>query len=138
MLLIYPNAYNIFARLGEVSLVYASTLPPTPLRSADPTITPDSLLVNAVRYYCRSIELCEGYLRGYYGLLVVTRKLLAASKLTSTMPTEKVERLQQLATRKLVEIVSKARREENGWEGYDEGEVEAAGRLLDEMGGAPK
>lgn len=33
--------------------------------------TQDKVLAEAVRRFCRSIELCEGYLRGYYGLKMV-------------------------------------------------------------------
>jgi hypothetical protein len=31
----------------------------------------DKTLIDAMRYFCRSIELCDGYLRGYYGLKLV-------------------------------------------------------------------
>lgn len=34
----------------------------------------ENLLLDAVRRYCRSIELCKGYLRGFYGLKVVSKK----------------------------------------------------------------
>lgn len=28
-------------------------------------------LVDAMRRFCRSIELCDDYIRGYYGLMIV-------------------------------------------------------------------
>lgn len=30
------------------------------------------LLAESIRRFCRSIELCDGYLRGYYGLKLVS------------------------------------------------------------------
>ena len=36
------------------------------------------LLSNSLRHFCRSIELCDDYLRGYYGLKLV--------RVTSYMP----------------------------------------------------
>ena len=57
---------QIHARLGEV--LYISTLP---AGSAADAAT-EKALVQAVRRYCRSIELCDGYLRGYYGLKIVS------------------------------------------------------------------
>jgi hypothetical protein len=32
---------------------------------------PDKYLAESVRRFCRSIELCDDYLRGYYGLKLV-------------------------------------------------------------------
>lgn len=33
-------------------------------------------LAESVRRFCRSVELCDGYVRGYYGLKVVRRTFL--------------------------------------------------------------
>ncbi|KAL8707897.1 MAG: hypothetical protein Q9220_007117 [cf. Caloplaca sp. 1 TL-2023] len=60
ILLSTPNAWNIHARLGEV-LYISSTSSQDQLGS----------LVESLRRFCRSIELCDGYLRGYYGLKLV-------------------------------------------------------------------
>ncbi|KAF8472097.1 hypothetical protein BDZ91DRAFT_717202 [Kalaharituber pfeilii] len=138
IILMYPNAYNIFARLGEVTYVHANNSKD----NKDPTQT----LTDSLKYYLRSIELCDDYLRGYYGTLVVTGKLLQVGKLAAvqdddkSMTKGKVEKLQQLATRKLAEIVRRAKRKEKGWEGYAEAEVQAAAKLLEEIQGeqAPK
>lgn len=65
VLLVMPNAWNIHARLGEV--IYLSTI-------ASSSDKPGELLrgfAEAMRRYCRSIELCNSYLRGYYGLKLV-------------------------------------------------------------------
>ncbi|KAF8455116.1 hypothetical protein BGX38DRAFT_1088644 [Terfezia claveryi] len=127
IILIYPQAYNIFARMGEISYLMSSTQsnssPNTPAR--DPT----DILLDALKYYLRSIELCEDYLRGYYGLVVVCRRLLK----TKVADKEKVEALYERARAKLAEIVARAERRDKGWEGYDEAEVQAARRLLDEI-----
>ena len=40
----------------------------------------EKLLSDSVRRFCRSIELCDGYLRGYYGLKIVGEKTLNHSK----------------------------------------------------------
>jgi len=132
--LIYPNAYNIFARLGEVTYVQATTSPMPDMHK----------LIDAQRYFLRSVELCEDYLRGYYGLVVVTSKLLSAPVVVKLpvlsgkvkVTREIVEKFRVMAVGKLVDIVGKARRREKSWEGYNEGEVEAAGRLLEEMEGS--
>lgn len=128
VILIYPNAYNIFARLGEVTYTLAIS-----------TSAPDvAKLLEAQRYFLRSIELCENYLRGYYGLVVVTGKLLASgTKLSSgegnQMSREKVEKLRVMAVQQLGDIVGRARRKESGWTGYNEAEIEASGKLIDEI-----
>ncbi|KAL8696622.1 MAG: hypothetical protein Q9201_007569 [Fulgogasparrea decipioides] len=67
ILLSAPNAWNIHARLGEVLYISAAT-------SQDQI----GSLVESVRRFCRSIELCDGYLRGCYGLKLASERLLAA------------------------------------------------------------
>jgi len=50
----------------------------------------------------------------------------------SGLPTLKtVQRLNEVATKKLAEIIRKHSTGENGWQGYDEAEVIAARELLD-------
>ncbi|KAL7271801.1 Inositol phosphatase SIW14 [Rhizina undulata] len=116
VILILPNAYNIFARLGEISYVSGFTNIDT--------------LTESMRYFARSVELCEWYLRGWYGLKLVTGKILEHAKCPTGAEKKKIEGLNELATKRLLEIVGKARRKEKGWEGYDEAEVEAAGVLV--------
>lgn len=118
----------------------------------------DKYLAEALRRFCRSIELCDDYLRGYYGLKLVcklsiasncicpdtsqtTNKLLSTlpqvsrpSKSDSTLPSpdvKTVERLNETATAKLSEIVRQSVSSEPGWEGYEKAEVIAAKALLD-------
>ena len=50
------------ARLGE--LLYASA-------SSEPEEAQCELVERALRSFCRSVELCDDYLRGLYGLILV-------------------------------------------------------------------
>ncbi|KAL9092507.1 MAG: hypothetical protein Q9159_000854 [Coniocarpon cinnabarinum] len=140
-LIIMPNAWNIHARLGEI--VYISTA----------ASTNESALMKgfarALKCFCRSVELCEDYLRGYYGMKLSTSKLLQTLQKTSPTsvvsrevtedefappPLPTVQRLNELATSRLAEIVRKASLKTSGWEGYEEAEVIAARELLDRDG----
>jgi hypothetical protein len=97
-----------------------------------------------MRRYLRSIELCENYLRGYYGLSLTSQTLIgllpAASKSNSKddtynellLPTEgTAQALHEMATAKLGEIVRRGSAKENGWDGYDAAELDAARQLLE-------
>ncbi|KAF2456633.1 hypothetical protein BDY21DRAFT_345670 [Lineolata rhizophorae] len=64
VLLITPNAWNAHARMGE--LLYISAISTT---NNDGGTT--RILSESIKRFCRSIELCENYLRGYYGLNLV-------------------------------------------------------------------
>jgi hypothetical protein len=55
---------QLHARLGEIEFMAASS-------STEGTENSYALLTDAVRRFSRSIELCDDYLRGYYGLKVV-------------------------------------------------------------------
>ncbi|KAG9992918.1 tetratricopeptide repeat domain-containing protein, partial [Aureobasidium melanogenum] len=68
VLLIMPNAWNIHARLGETLFVSAG--------AAEDAGGKLKLLADAQRSFCRSIELCDDYLRGYYGLKLTSQLLL--------------------------------------------------------------
>ena len=113
----------------------------------------DKYLAESMRRFCRSIELCDDYLRGYYGLKLVcifrsrklwryfanppqtTSRLLTTtsqsrqSKADTGLPppdVKTVEKLNQTATAKLSEIVRRGVACEAGWEGYDKAELIAA------------
>ncbi|TVY60685.1 TPR repeat protein oca3 [Lachnellula suecica] len=131
VLLVTPNAWNIHARLGEVLYMAASSETGT-----------DKHLPESMRRFCRSIELCDDYLRGYYGLKLTTSKLLTTlsqsqvsrqSKGDTGLPPpdiKDIERLNELATAKLSEIVRRNTSGEAGWEGYEKPEIIAAQELL--------
>ena len=57
---------QIHARLGEVLYISAVSSNET----AD-----SKTLAEAMRRFCRSVELCDDYLRGYYGLKLVLSSL---------------------------------------------------------------
>lgn len=100
------------------------------------------ILSESVRRFCQSIELCDGYLRGYYGLKTASDRLLALllkspnfspSSVTSTdsrdlmIPSvQTLNRLNGEATSRLVEITRVASRSS-----YEESEIIAAKELLD-------
>lgn len=98
-------------------------------------------MAESLKRFCRSVELCDDYLRGYYGLKLVTLKLLnepskfskQANSHDFVFPSAAViERLAEKATQKLSEIVRRATANEKGWTGYDATEVNAAEELLSE------
>lgn len=136
VLLVTPNAWNMHARLGEVIFM-----------SAQKQEGGDQLKAfsESMRRFCRSIELCDDYLRGYYGLRVTTGRLLQAlegakkSQLTVSDPTTgdlpppslaSVKKLNELATAKLAEIVRRSSAGEKGWDGYNVVELKAAKEAL--------
>ena len=89
----------------------------------------------ATRRYLRSIELCDNYLRGYYGLKLVTRQLLdiipTAGSGEGILDQSKVELLNEVSTLKLWEIVRSSSQGLKGWEGNDKSELIATRELLD-------
>jgi tetratricopeptide (TPR) repeat protein len=62
VLVLQPNAWNIHARLGELSLMAAKS---------GSSNEASKQAAEALKRFCRSIELCDDYLRGYYGLKLV-------------------------------------------------------------------
>jgi ER membrane protein complex subunit 2 len=103
------------------------------------------VLSESMRRFCRSIELCDDYLRGYYGLKVTTARLaevLDGGKKgqisrgdgeTGELPTpdvKTVRKLNEVATAKLAEIVRRAGSSEKGWDGYNSAELKAAKELV--------
>ncbi|KAF2149878.1 hypothetical protein K461DRAFT_287639 [Myriangium duriaei CBS 260.36] len=135
-LLVMPNAWNVHARVGEVEWMWAG--------ATDDTKEKLRLVSSSLRRYCRSIELCDDYLRGYYGLKLTSSKLIellgktqkassgfdSAGGLTAP-PLPAVESLNELTTSKLSEIVRRGAAKESGWNGYNEAELIAARELLD-------
>lgn len=114
--------------------------------------SPPSLaaLALSLKHFCRSVELNDSYLRGYYGIKLVTSRLiplLSDSTLVSNkrgnnqddddVPLPKiatVKKLEEVATTKLGEIVRNASAGTSGWTAYDQAEVIAARELLDSGG----
>lgn len=156
VLLVTPNAWNMHARLGEVVFLSANRI-----ESGGDQL---KQLSESMRRFCRSVELCNDYLRGYYGLKLVTmtqpiflsemmliapqsttRLLDVLSKQKKSQPASSdpvtgdlappsirsVEKLNELATSKLVEILRHSAAGDVGWDGYSQAELIAAQELLD-------
>ncbi|KAI1429446.1 tetratricopeptide [Xylaria sp. FL1777] len=129
VLVLQPNAWNIHARLGEMLLMAAKTSD-APKR-----------LTEALKRFCRSIELCDNYLRGYYGLKLTIQQLLSDASLKASKSSEPEEwsvpesstlqKLDEVATKKLAEIVRRNSAGEKDWQGYAEAEITAARELLE-------
>jgi len=95
----------------------------------------EKCLAESLRRFCRSIELCDDYLRGYYGLKLTTARLLTGGSQASRQvksdsvlaapDTKTVEHLNEIATAKLSEIVRV------GGDGYALSEVISAKALLE-------
>ncbi|KUJ15579.1 uncharacterized protein LY89DRAFT_588507 [Mollisia scopiformis] len=131
VLLITPYAWNIHARLGEILYMAAIS----------GEAGSEKYLAESIRRFCRSIELCDDYLRGYYGLKLTTARLLTGRSQPSrqaksdsalaTPDSKTLERLNETATAKLSEIVRRSVAGEAGWEGFTKSEVIAAKALLE-------
>ncbi|KAF2499469.1 TPR-like protein [Lophium mytilinum] len=135
VLLITPNAWNIHARIGE--LLYLSAI------SNGEGGASYKGLAEAMRRFCRSVELNDGYLRGFYGLKLTTSRLLtlqvpkrndSSAEDLPLPPVTTIEKLNELATTKLAEIVRRGSAKESGWGGYEEAELIAARELLNRDG----
>lgn len=74
VLLISPLAWNIHARLAEA--LYAQTMAEKEAKAKTGDVMRG--LSEAMRRFCRSVELCDDYLRGYYGLKLVSAKIDAS------------------------------------------------------------
>ncbi|KAL6716303.1 Inositol phosphatase SIW14 [Lecanora helva] len=66
VLLVAPNAWNMHARLGEILLLASANVNEDFQTKA---------LSEATRRFCRSVELCDDYIRGFYGLKMVSRSI---------------------------------------------------------------
>ncbi|KIW98786.1 uncharacterized protein Z519_00449 [Cladophialophora bantiana CBS 173.52] len=128
--IIAPNAWNLHARLGE--LEYLAAMSST--ESADA----EKHLSQAIQRFSRSIELCDDYLRGFYGLKLATDKLLLTNttskgNTSSPITPDKLQKLNQLATLKLEAIIKDRSRLRSS--GTDQSEVIAAQELLNRSKG---
>ncbi|KAH7401980.1 hypothetical protein DE146DRAFT_450206 [Phaeosphaeria sp. MPI-PUGE-AT-0046c] len=137
VLLMMPNAWSAHAHVATLHYLSATSSTPPSLPS----------LALSLKHFCRSVELNDSYLRGYFGLkLLASRLIEALSDSTSAslskrgggnsqdddeIPIPKlatVKKLEEVATAKLGEIV---RNGGKGQTGYDQAEIAAARELLD-------
>lgn len=63
--------FQIHARLGEIEYMAATAT------GVDDT-TSRKYLAESLKRFCRSVELCDDYLRGYYGLKLVSWATIVA------------------------------------------------------------
>ncbi|KAJ5946234.1 Tetratricopeptide-like helical [Penicillium verhagenii] len=120
-LLIAPNAWNIHARLGEVLYVNASS--------------PDSiqLVSKSVQHFCRSIELCDDYLRGFYGLALASSRMLEPEFVNVVaLPKKTVDQLQRFSLTRLQELVQSRSVDDQHW-ASSRSELIAAKALLNRL-----
>ncbi|KAH6612709.1 hypothetical protein C7974DRAFT_437977 [Boeremia exigua] len=135
VLLTAPNSWSAHAHVA--SLHYMSTASSSP-----PSIAELSL---ALKHFCRAFELNEGYLRGCYGIKIVAAKLLPLLSDTQTLSKKRseqddedvpvptltsVQKLDEIATKKLGEFIRDFGNKKKGQSGYDEAEIIAAKELL--------
>ncbi|WPH01157.1 Hypothetical protein R9X50_00399200 [Acrodontium crateriforme] len=129
VLVVVPNAWNMHAKLGEVTYIAANRTEAAGEQS--------KLLAESMRRFCRSVELCDDYLRGYYGLKLATTQLLTSlptqkkSQQSDLPPIASVQKLNELATAKLANILRRSSSGEKGWDGYSAAELAAVRQLLD-------
>lgn len=121
-ILVQPNAWNLHARLGELNYVASQV-------SSDGMTATHKSLTEAVRRFSRSVELCQHYLRGYYGLLLTTTTLLHMEEGQDAPEVARVvvKQLNQVATKKLKLIIAMS----SNSTGPRQAEVIAAQALLD-------
>ncbi|EWC46158.1 hypothetical protein DRE_04536 [Drechslerella stenobrocha 248] len=133
VLLILPNAYNIHARLGEINYIIADSGGAGAGKEGGGVL---ERLEASLRWYLRAVELCDGYLRGYYGVKLVTAALLQGkfSAAQRQIPEDKVNKLNSVATVHLNDIISGSEKGKKGFTGYDAAEVAAAKELLEADG----
>ena len=77
VLLIAPNAWNMHARTAEVEWMWAGSVADAKEKTR--------LVSSSLRRYSRSIELCDDYLRGFYGLKLVCGIYLRIGCLLTTL-----------------------------------------------------
>ncbi|RKF62558.1 TPR repeat protein oca3 [Erysiphe neolycopersici] len=107
----------IHARLGEVLYMSSSTA----------QTGREKLLIEAIQCFCRSIELCDDYFRGYYGLKFVINELEdfqnSGSQVRSPLSYQELDRLNKLATLKLSEISQRSVNSDFSQQGYSTAEL---------------
>ncbi|KAL1845599.1 Inositol phosphatase SIW14 [Paecilomyces lecythidis] len=132
-LLTAPNAWNLHALLGELQYISALST------HADAQEDQQRLVVDSFRQFCRSVELCDDYLRGFYGIKVTSSFLLdnhlqkgdnkVGKSNGKALSKDVVERLNILATKKLKDAVEKRQVDIQGL-GPGQGELAAVQELL--------
>ncbi|KAI2785830.1 hypothetical protein POX_h09592 [Penicillium oxalicum] len=130
-LLIAPNSWNIHARLGELLYVFSSSSESDAGRLAG----------KSVQHFCRSIELCDDYLRGFYGLAMATTRVLEnkyapENSADPAVPSQHtIRQLREVALRRLEHLVQTRSVDDQHW-ASSRGELIAAKELLNRYSAA--
>lgn len=99
VILIQPYAYNIFARLGEIYHIAATSKPSL--------VDQMAALQDSAKHYARSTEIAPTYVRAWCGLYVVSNKIQAWPKL-SAKESARFKALATLARTQLEKIVKES------------------------------
>lgn len=123
-LLIVPNAWNLHARLGELNYLASQS-------GQEGASANEKHLTEAVRRFARSVELCQDYLRGLYGLKIATDKLSTSqpTRTAEAISSDVVQQLNNMAATKLKHII---RQDSAHAVGPKKAEIIAAQALLDQ------
>lgn len=138
VLLLAPLSWSAHAHVATLHFLCSSSSSPASL----------SALSLALKHFCRAVELNENYLRGFYGLKTVAAKLMPLLS-DAPVPTKKsrdtnnndeediplpalrsVQQLDELATRKLGDMIRDFASSKGAHSGYDAAEIAAARELL--------
>ena len=92
-----PQAYNMFARMGELLHIEATT--------SSSVADQLNLLQQSVVHFLRAAELCPNYVRGWTGVNIVAGKLLNWPKLASK-EASKYTKLRQISSKELKRIIA--------------------------------
>ncbi|MCJ1449422.1 MAG: hypothetical protein MMC23_009942 [Stictis urceolatum] len=100
VLLIAPNAWNIHAKMGE--MLYMSVAS----ESGHPPNEADKILHASLDRYCRSIELCDNYIRGLCGLKIVCDEILelVINSKANQLPDGSIEQIHRLSSKAALKI----------------------------------
>ncbi|KAL3463756.1 hypothetical protein BJX64DRAFT_256095 [Aspergillus heterothallicus] len=123
-LLIVPHAWNVHARLGEILYIYSRSLEGEARYKQ---------LQASVRHFCRSVELCDDYLRGFYGIALATSTSLINELSVSVVGKDTLLSLHAMAKSKLEKILSTENSKQAHFREYDENELFAVRKLLSEL-----
>jgi ER membrane protein complex subunit 2 len=129
-IVIAPHTWMLHARLGELEYMAAT--------ASNDNAEVEKHLTIAVQRFSRSIELCDDFLRGFYGLRVAADKLLQvanASKANAdhVISADSLEKLALLARTRLEAILKD--RTSSRTSPAEDPEVIAAQELLDRLKG---
>ncbi|KAJ5919017.1 hypothetical protein N7466_009960 [Penicillium verhagenii] len=92
-----------------------------------------NLVSKSVQHFCRSIELCDDYLRGFYGLALASSRMLEPDFVNVVaLPKKTVDQLQRFSLARLQELVQSRSVDDQHW-ASSRSELIAAKALLNRL-----